>query len=267
MTWVRLDDHFADHPKILAAGPPAGWLYVCGLCYSARHLTDGFLATAQVRRLAEVRNPIALADQLVAAGLWEKVEGGYRIHDYLHYNPSRARVLADREATNRRVTQHREKRSSNGVTSALVTHEYDPRNAAPVPDPYPTPVTGPKGPGLALVRSAPKPSQDAATTERQRLVFGSLVRAFGEPAHRNDRAMYGKAAKLMVEAGCDESESDRLIAFAQGDWGVEPTPMSVANQIGTLRRAVANGPRGKRTRLHDSAAALANVTRAMGAGA
>src|SRR6266702_3713986 len=90
MSWLRIDDHFADHPKLLRAGPIAGWLHLAGLCYSARHLTDGFL-------------PIEAVGTLVRVGLWEEWRDedtflGYRIHDYLKYNPSRAEVEGERES-------------------------------------------------------------------------------------------------------------------------------------------------------------------------
>jgi hypothetical protein len=50
MPWVRLDEHFGEHPKVLAAGPLAGWLYVMGLGYCNRNLTDGLIPRAMVRR-------------------------------------------------------------------------------------------------------------------------------------------------------------------------------------------------------------------------
>jgi hypothetical protein len=96
MAWVKLDDQFADHPKVLQAGPLAGWLYICGLTYCSRLLTDGFIPSGQVRRLADLKNPDALAKRLVDAGLWESCEGGFRIHDYLEYQPTKERVLTTR---------------------------------------------------------------------------------------------------------------------------------------------------------------------------
>jgi hypothetical protein len=120
LTWVRIDDHFADHPKLLKAGPIAGWLHLAGLCYSARHLTDGQIPVQAIHTLA-VFNGVAvtgdgqlftepmrvdvfeLAGILVRAGLWEelrdgatKVIAGWRIHDYLAYNPSRSSILGRR---------------------------------------------------------------------------------------------------------------------------------------------------------------------------
>lgn len=92
MTWVKLDDHFPDHPKVLAAGPLAAWLYVCGLAYASRYLTDGFVPAAQVPRLADLKQASALAERLVDAGLWEQTDGGYQIHDYLEYQRSAREV-------------------------------------------------------------------------------------------------------------------------------------------------------------------------------
>ena len=34
---------------------------------------------------------------LVEAGLWEEVPGGYRVHDYLDYQPSKDEVITERE--------------------------------------------------------------------------------------------------------------------------------------------------------------------------
>lgn len=123
MTWVRLDDGFLDHPKVVAAGGDAGWLYVCGLVYAARHLTDGVIPQGMVARLSDRAEPLALAARLVEVGLWERTAGGYRVHDYLDFQPSAADVRADRAATAARQAAWRARRNgaSNGVTDT-VTH-------------------------------------------------------------------------------------------------------------------------------------------------
>jgi len=120
MPWVRLDDQFADHPKVVQAGPLAGWLHICALTYCARYLTDGFIPQAIVPRLADftgigivdVNGGHAafghdvtvqeLVDRLVDVGLWDVVDGGYMIHDYLDYNPSKEEVMAERDIARRR---------------------------------------------------------------------------------------------------------------------------------------------------------------------
>jgi hypothetical protein len=117
MPWVRLDDGFASHPKVLAAGLLGMGLHVAGLCYANRHLTDGFIADNAVETLGRFTvelpgakrrrlDPEFVAGQLVAAGLWERVEGGYRIHDYLVFQPSRADVERDREIARRRTAMN-----------------------------------------------------------------------------------------------------------------------------------------------------------------
>ena len=107
MAWVKIDDQFTDHPKVVAAGPLAGWLYVCGLTYCSRYLTDGFIPEAQIRRMADIKNPAACASRLVDAGLWIRVDGGYHVHDYLEYQPSAEKVRADRSAAQERMKRVR----------------------------------------------------------------------------------------------------------------------------------------------------------------
>jgi hypothetical protein len=137
MSWVKLDDGFAEHPKVIAAGPLAGWVHVCGLCYCNRNLTDGYVPRNVARRLADfehigletggVPGMVAvgvdvdcemLVEALVEVGMWEEVEGGYLIHDYLDYNPSKDDVLARREALSKA-------RSEAGKKGALARWQTD----------------------------------------------------------------------------------------------------------------------------------------------
>jgi predicted kinase len=116
---VRLDDGFLDHPKVIAAGGDAMWLYVCGLVYAGRHLTDGFIADGMVGRLSDRAAARELAERLVAVGLWEHAAGGYRIHDYAEYQPTADDVRATRAANAARQATWRSRRNgaSNGVTN------------------------------------------------------------------------------------------------------------------------------------------------------
>lgn len=139
MAWVKLDDQFPDHPKVVSAGPLAAWLYVCGLTYANRHLTDGFIPAGVVGRLADLKSPNKLAATLVAVGLWEVAEGGYRIHDYLTYQPSADKVRRERDSNAVRQDAWRHRR--NGITN-------DPHNAITnegvTGAPYPVPVRTPE---------------------------------------------------------------------------------------------------------------------------
>jgi len=109
--WVRLDDSFADHPKVERAGPLAAWLHVTALCYCARHLTDGRVPKTKALRLADVASPQDHVDALLRVGLWHEDGDDYVIHDYLEYQPARADVEADRLAARTRMAKKRQKSS------------------------------------------------------------------------------------------------------------------------------------------------------------
>jgi hypothetical protein len=112
MAWVRLDDAFPEHPKVLAAGDEAAWLYVCALAYCNRHLTDGALPAAAVKRLTNHKRPILLAMRLVDVGLFDRTEDGFHVHDYLDYQSSKEAVEAERAAARERMAKVRERSQS-----------------------------------------------------------------------------------------------------------------------------------------------------------
>ncbi len=68
-TYVKVHDGLPDHPKIIEAGGEAGWLYICGLAYASRQLTDGVLPKRLVPRLTDGSKPEASASALVRVGL------------------------------------------------------------------------------------------------------------------------------------------------------------------------------------------------------
>jgi hypothetical protein len=98
MTWVRLDDTFAEDPRLDAAGPLALALHVAALCYCSRLLTDGKLTETALRRLLPgIDAPDVEAMNLVDAGLWRVTNNGWEILDYTATQPTREKVLRTRE--------------------------------------------------------------------------------------------------------------------------------------------------------------------------
>lgn len=84
MAWVRLDDRFSEHQKLLALpNDRLRWLFVKALCYSARHETEGRLSAAALDHLG-IRRPAL--DFLQEVGLLDLTEGGWVIHDWVIYN-------------------------------------------------------------------------------------------------------------------------------------------------------------------------------------
>lgn len=126
MPWVRLDDRFPSHRKVALLSDRAFRLYVSALCWSSENLTEGRILDRELSLVARVRGTKTVAKELEDARLWDRIEGGWDIHDYLEYNPDRARVQADRDANAARQKAFRERKraekeaarngGSNGVT-------------------------------------------------------------------------------------------------------------------------------------------------------
>lgn len=169
MPWFRLDDSFHSHPKVIAAGNEAVGLYVrCGT-YAAQHLTDGFVG----KPIVLLYGSEALAARLVDAALWNRTRGGWNIHDYLDYNPSRETVERERKAAAERQRRSREGKLSHRdtpVTNA-VSHTTPTR-----PDPS---ISG-TGFSSANGRAYP-PYQPSSKTPSSRPV-SEVLRP--EPGHR-----------------------------------------------------------------------------------
>ena len=91
--WARLDDGMHDHPKVLKAwnaSPRALGLHLLAMSYCGAHLTDGFVPDDYVLTLfRNVRDRNEATSTLVGCGLWRREPDGYRINDWLDYNPSR----------------------------------------------------------------------------------------------------------------------------------------------------------------------------------
>lgn len=131
MTWVKLDDQLPEHEKITEAGHEAAWLFVCGLCYCGRRLSDGVIPKNVLRRLSDLKRPERAAERLVEVGLWEDEGDWWSVHNYLDYQPSRSQVESQRDSARERQRKSRERRGGS--------------SRAPTPDPYPDPGSGVAG--------------------------------------------------------------------------------------------------------------------------
>jgi hypothetical protein len=143
MPWVRIDDDFPQHPKVVQVGPIGMALQIAALCYSNHYLTDGFIPQQVVEHLLIGCSTDVTADtveKLVQVGMWEVGNKGYMIHDFLEYQPSKAQILSDRE-------QKQAAGRAGGVASAKAKHQQvfeqnptdAPAESKPVPNPNPNP--------------------------------------------------------------------------------------------------------------------------------
>ena len=175
MTWLRLDDAYPDHPKVLPLSDAAFRLDVTAKCWAAARATDGLITRSDLKVLAAKleapRGVARVVDNLVASGLWEVSGDGWKLHDWLDYNPSAKEVAADRAAAAERMRKLREKkkcspeqspneRGTNGARSGEV------RSSRPVPSSCSKeqdPPKSPKGPDTGEFKAKPQaqPEQSA----------------------------------------------------------------------------------------------------------
>lgn len=95
MAWARIDDNFFNHPKVRKAGKDAVIFHMAALCHCNSFTTDGFISDDTLELIAAQafqRKANGLAEVLVECELWDRIEGGYQIHDYLEYNYSKQQV-------------------------------------------------------------------------------------------------------------------------------------------------------------------------------
>lgn len=185
MVWVRLDDAILDNPKVIRVGPIGFALHVAAMTWCGRNCTDGFIPEAKAKQTLSTTWTTAEADDgkeqiwelaatskhagfeghevvreairlLVSVGLWHEdfdARGnfGYRLHDYLEYNPSRAeiqsksekraaagRVGGKRSASTRQANpkQTRSKTKANSQAKTKPEPEPEPQEEDP-PTPFP----------------------------------------------------------------------------------------------------------------------------------
>lgn len=125
MPWVRIDENALNHAKLLALSAFAFRLWVEGLAYCQKHLTDGAITHTALRtfRYATGKHVAELSASVDGmAPLWQPVESGYTVHDYLQWNDSKEHVLAARAKARERIRKLRGK-SSNGSSNAVTSRE------------------------------------------------------------------------------------------------------------------------------------------------
>lgn len=162
MGWVRVSDDFYDHPKFDTVGPLGIAMWISGLAWCNRNLSDGVIPRSAVVRLldwegvgsvlekADSRNgdrngvsnaprnsdvAAEVAQMLVDADLWSPTETGYEVLGYLKYQRSAEQIKAEAKGNAARQARWRESRKdseSNGERNAVTNGSV---TGAPNPNP------------------------------------------------------------------------------------------------------------------------------------
>lgn len=145
---MKLDDGFAEHPKVLSVSVQARWAYISAICYTSRRLTDGVIPRSVLSALSISPK---LVSELVNASLWDNHGDDFMIHDYLEYNSTKAEIEERRKVRaeaghrgglrsgNTRASKGSSKNEANASTllreSLPVASHTDEANANPIPIP------------------------------------------------------------------------------------------------------------------------------------
>lgn len=151
MPWFNVDDGFANSKPVLRIprryrGAAIGLWTLAG-SWSAKELTDGLIPDHAIEEFAS--SP-AMAEQLVRAGLWRKVEEGWQFENWAKYQKTKEQVYAFRSAEAERKRKQRsggKAAGGNGVshrdsagTEPAVPPGSDPPSGLPIPIPEPLPI-------------------------------------------------------------------------------------------------------------------------------
>lgn len=142
MPWIRLDDQWMEHPKVIAAGRDARDVWLASITWCAKYMTDGFFHSNLLPSLAvmagiDVANCQQIASTLLAVGLWDATENNYKIHDYLDYNPSKEEVKATKEARKEAGRAGGLAKAAKSKQNSSKTLAKEQQNSAPSPSPNP----------------------------------------------------------------------------------------------------------------------------------
>lgn len=93
--YISVEVDFFDHPKVKRAGERLAYRHLQATAWSHKYRTDGHLPRKSALAIVYSQKS---ADELVAAGLWDECEDGWRIHDYLEHQRSKVELDAAAEA-------------------------------------------------------------------------------------------------------------------------------------------------------------------------
>lgn len=233
MTWFKVDDSFAFHPKAMAAGNAALGLWVRAGSWAAQQLTDGRIPSGLLQTLGGKPRD---ARRLVDVGLWLEVDGGWLFHDWDEFQPSRQVVQGKRADARERMKRVRAERRSR-EQPANVRENF--AECSPYPDP-----TRPEENETADAVSAPRrrarpsatPSTDLALvpddppTTAQTLVATWIDHCRARPPSNVIGQIAKHCAALLAE-GIDPDAIEAGLA-AWHSKGLHPSTLpSVVNEV------------------------------------
>lgn len=167
---VPLDVEYAADDKVMDAGPMAELLYIRGLAFCKRTMSDGHITDRQLASVAlGIPGAKRHAQRLVDVGLWTRGQGRWTVVNWLKYNAPASDIEAARDmakANGVRGNHERWHLDENGALvkpsprCALCRAMYRPPDRPPdgVPDrvAHPNPIGG----DIAKEEPEPEPEEE-----------------------------------------------------------------------------------------------------------
>ena len=233
MPWVRFDDQFPIHRKVMGLSDSAFRLHAEAIFWCARNLTDGFVAASDLPELATARRPLKLLPVLVTRGNWheaaavcrsekcpahpdhrpEQAGQGWVIHDYFEYQPSKVQVEAERRAKAERQRRWLSKKHQGRDASkdASIDASID---AAPYPS-----RPDPKGRGsVGESSSGPRRARDHDDDDDDSRIDRQIVALLGELTGKTiDLGWAGKVRAAILTGRDPDNPSAYIAACIRGN--------------------------------------------------
>lgn len=219
MTWVKLDDKFHRNPKILGLSDAAHRIYVDALSFCGdMPEPNGYLSEQSAASFVKSRGKrLAVLDELVGVNCFERIFGGYLIHDFEQYLPktSRDRTKAWRD---------RKREEAKRLGDASVTSQA--RHSDAGPQPY---VTSPNSHRASRSRARATGLETTSTP-------AVTPEPDPEPDSKQRSDMHGVAINGVAPAPTSAAPSPQVQVLRLLDWLMAKHGWSTWSSLDTQKR-------------------------------
>lgn len=134
--YAALRQSWWRHRDVVGMSRAAAGVYALGLSYCADDMSDGFIPRATaVKMLAD--GQVKLIAELIEAGMWSEVEGGYEVTGYLEHNISKDQLnelIAKRRRAGKAGGKAKAKADAKASAVASATASEKQNGSKPLPD-------------------------------------------------------------------------------------------------------------------------------------
>ncbi len=221
MAWLRIDDGFSQHPKVVKLSRADRWTWLEVLCYCARFRTDGKVPSV-VGEVVRGASPSFL-QRCSEFGLLDHSDGGYLVHDWTIYNGEtigeKVAYYLDKSPDASANEVHRAIGGKRDLVLSIVA-QYRSGTEEPVKV-VPKPVPGnrqsgtPAGSKSGTRGREPVPNPITATAPNGSVAVGSQIQHAGDvlaavseaftakgiPISTRHRGILGKQARELIDSG------------------------------------------------------------------